>query len=192
MPGRKPERTSVVSGQACLLRDDNRGASNRRGGGHVGFLRVGTSSATKDIATGAKITQDTPLADTGMATTSQSHTAAEDVGNLGSSWTAGRKAAAAALKAAWSSPGDSSPWYVPKRSENMWPQRICTQAFTEPCFLSAKKCKPTCPTNEEQTDMRQRTYTVEPQPQKGPMQAPCGRAQRRRHTDSPGAAQEAV
>lgn len=103
-----------MSGQACLLRDDNRGASDRREGGHVGFLRVDTSSATKDIATGARTTQETPLADTGMVTTSQSHTAAEDVGNLGSPWAAGRKAAAAALKAAWSAPGDPVPGTRPR------------------------------------------------------------------------------
>lgn len=52
------------------------------------FLRIKTSCATKDIITGVMITQNkTPLADMGMATTSQSHTADEDVGNLGSSYT---------------------------------------------------------------------------------------------------------
>lgn len=51
------------------------------------FLRIKTSCATKDIITGVITQNKTPLADTGMAVTSQSHTAGEDVGNLGSSYT---------------------------------------------------------------------------------------------------------
>lgn len=55
----------------------------------MGFSRVDTSSATKDIATGRGSHRETPL-NTGMAR-QQSHTAAEDVGNPGIFMDYGRK-----------------------------------------------------------------------------------------------------